>query len=297
MKKYSLSFLLMLIFSAFVVSNDVNAQDTIPPCDMDCLPQSPWNFATSIQYPVPGCPGCSLSFNYWWREDACGVWNDIQLGDVSITLGCLACPFTIKDYVDFARDKMIRDNPILKPVAPNCDIFWRAFTSSCWGKLVMGNDTLIQPCEPSQCCWEVLQVCGVIGGGINYTAIDTYSPDPEVCFIYPWPCTFTCNPPEPPTMPSGLEENINSESGYKTTVYPNPSNDWVNIKLMSESDGEHKVEIFDGTGNLIISKTFTKSQNEIYIQLNMSSFPTGNYSYIVKHDGKPAINGSFYIVK
>jgi len=76
MKKYPLSCFLVLIFSAFVVSNNVNAQDTIPPCEMDCLPQSPWIPAQLGPYTVPGCPGCSLSFNYWYRYPACGIYNE-----------------------------------------------------------------------------------------------------------------------------------------------------------------------------------------------------------------------------
>ncbi|MFA5605161.1 MAG: hypothetical protein WC970_04790, partial [Dehalococcoidales bacterium] len=165
MKKFLMTFFVTLAISFFALNLNLKAQtDSIPPCQMDCL-DSAWTPATLGPYSMPGCPGCLVSFNYWYREAACGLWNDIQLGDVSITLGCLGCPLTIDDYVAFAKDKMIRDNIIPKPEFPDCDIFWRAFTSSCWGKLVMGNDTLIQPCEPSQCCWEVLQVCGVIGGG------------------------------------------------------------------------------------------------------------------------------------
>jgi hypothetical protein len=103
--------------------------------------------------------------------------------------------------------------------------------------------------------------------------------------------------PEPSPMPSGLEENTNLQNGFSTLVYPNPGTDWFNIKFHSESEGQHSIEVFDESGNLITVKDFVKVQGEIIIQLNMNSFSSGNYRYVIKHNDKLGISGSFNVVK
>lgn len=141
MKKFTFSFLLVLLLSAFTVSISVNAQDTIPPCEMDCLPQSPWIPAQLGPYTVPGCPKCTLSFNYWYRYPACGIYKDLQIGEITLSLACLSCPLSIKDFVDFAIDKMILNNPIPKPGLDSCETYWRAINASCW-KFFASYDTV-----------------------------------------------------------------------------------------------------------------------------------------------------------
>jgi hypothetical protein len=238
MYKYITTLVITLFILAFASSLSLKAQnDTIPPCDMDCLPQSPWipaNLGPYQIYPI-GCPGCLISFNYWYRPSECGYYHDIQLGNITISLQCLSCGYSANDIVQFAIDKMIRDNTISKPDSGNCDTFWRAFNSSCWGEWDNDGVHVFKPCLPAQCCWKVLEVCGEGGGQISYTTIDSYAPDPEDCLVYPYPCEFTCEgAPEKIVFPSGMKENINPVNGFKTIVYPNPSDCWVNIKLESD---------------------------------------------------------------
>lgn len=297
MKKYFLSFFLVLIFSAFLTSNNVNAQDTIPPCEMDCLPQSPWVLDTLGQYTIPGCPSCTLSFTYWYRTNACGVFKDLQLGEITLSLACLSCPLSIKDFVDFAVDKMILYNEIPKPDSGKCDTYWRAINASCWGFIESGNDTVLKPCKPSECCWRTLTMCTDSSGNVTYSQHPPFT-TPDICYIYPYPCTFVCDEmPQPTPTPSGLEETTNLLNGFGTLVYPNPGTDWFNIKFHSDSEGQHTIEVFDESGNLITVKDFVKVQGEIIIQLNMSSFSNGNYRYVIKHNDKLGISGSFNVVK
>jgi len=298
MKKYSLSFFLVLFLSAFVVSNNLNAQDTIPPCEMDCLPQSPWLPDTSIWYAVDpvNCPGCSLQFKFWYRYPACGIYKDLQIGEINLTLACISCPKSMKEYVDFAIDKMILNNKIPKPDTGRCETFWRAINASCW-KFFASYDTVLVPCEPSECCWRTLTMCTDSSGNVTYSQHPPFT-TPDICYIYPYPCTFVCDEmPQPAPTPSGLTETTNLLNGFSTLVYPNPGTDWFNIKFRSASEGQHTIEVFDASGNLITIKDFGKVHGEIFIQLNMSSFSSGNYRYVIKHNGQPGINGSFNVVK
>jgi hypothetical protein len=266
---------------------------------MDC-PGSPWIFAQLGWYYIDpvGCPGCRIKFDYWYRPAACGVYHDVQLGNITMTLQCLSCGYSTKDIVQFAIDKMIRDNPIPKPGNDTCDTFWRALNSSCWGEWDNDSVHVFKPCRPAQCCWKLLEVCGEADGQISYTTIDSYTPDPEDCLIYPYPCQFTCEgAPEPPSIQTGRKENVNAENGFKTIVYPNPSDGWVNIKFVSDSKGAHSVEVFDIKGNLVISKLFEKNQSEMFIQLNMNKYPSGNYRYVIKNGNVSGISGSFNVTK
>jgi hypothetical protein len=103
--------------------------------------------------------------------------------------------------------------------------------------------------------------------------------------------------PQPAPTPSGLEETTNLLNGFSALVYPNPGTDWFNIKFHSESEGQHSIEVFDESGNLITVKDFVKVQGEIIIQINMSSLTSGIYRYVIKHNDKPGISGSFNVVK
>jgi hypothetical protein len=298
MKKYILSFLLVLILSAFVVSNNVNSQDTIPPCTMDCLPQSPWIPDVSGWHSVDpvNCPGCFIQFKFWYRASACGVFKDLQLDEFTLSSACNTCPKSIKDYVDFAVDLMILNNPLPKPANGTCETIWRAVNASCWRPLLT-VDSVFVPCENSECCWRTLTMCADISGNLSYTENQNF-PAPNLCHIHQGNCTYVCDEaPEPAPMPSGLDENTNLQNGFSTLVYPNPGSDWFNIKFRSESEGQHTIEVFDASGNMITIKDFGKVQDEVIIQLNMSSLSSGNYRYVIKHNDKPGISGSFNVVK
>ena len=273
----------VIVFVLFLTVNNVKADDPPPPCEMDCLPQSPWTHGLSTWFDVDpiNCPGCQMRFEFWWRSDACGVYKDIQLGQINLTLACVTCSKTIKEYVDIAIDSLILNNPIPKPDTNTCDTLWRAIFASCW-KFYASFDTVLVPCEPSQCCWRKVSVCTDSLGNLTYSQEPRFA-TPDLCFIHQGPCTFVCDEmPEPSPMPSGLEENINEQNGFSTLVYPNPGTDWFNIKFRSESEGQHTIEVFDATGNLITIKDFGKVQDEIIIQLNMSSLSSGNYRYVIK---------------
>jgi hypothetical protein len=297
MKMFILSFLSLLIFSAFVVSNNVNAQEQ-PPCEMDCLPQSPWQPDVSGWHPVDpvNCPGCFIQFKFWFRPSACGLYKDLQLGEITLSMACMTCPKTIKDYVDFAVDKMILNNQIPKPDTGRCQTMWRAINASCWRPLVSA-DSVFVPCDDSECCWRTVRLCRDDLGNLSYTTNNQFSTQNN-CYILQGNCTFVCEEmPEPTPMPSDLEENTNLQNGFSTLVYPNPGTDWFNIKFRSESEGQHTIEVFDASGNLITIKDFGKVQDEIIIQLNMSNLSSGNYRYVIKHNDKPGISGSFNVVK
>ncbi len=288
---------IIFVFTFMLLTGSLLSQEPDPPCDMDCLPQSPWLYDHLGPYSIPGCPNCTISFDCWYRPSACGVFKDLQLGEITLSLACLACPFSIKDFIDFAEDQLILNNPIPKPDTGHCETNWRAIRASCWAFLPMGGDTILSPCEPSQCCWSTLTLCRDSSGVLYYTKNPPF-PTPNMCYVYPYPCTFICEEmPEPAPTPLGLDENINPQNGFSTLVYPNPGTAWFNIKFNSESEGLHTIEVYNELGNLITIYDFSKLQGEITIQLNMSDYPNGNYNYVIKYNNKPGINGSFNLIK
>lgn len=296
MKK--INFLFAAIFVMVVLSLTAYSQPD-PPCEMDC-PGSPWVLDSINWYSVDpiGCPGCQFKIYYWYRNAACGVWKDIQLGEVKLTSACVSC-YTITDIVQIAKDKMIRDGALPKPGSEDpCETNWRAFNPSCWGDLIVDGEPRIEPCEPAQCCWERLRVCPAEGGGIEYEVIDSYAPEPEDCLVWPFPCTFTCEgAPELQKPPTDGSTNMNEANGFKVSAYPNPADTRMTLLLESDKTGNFKLQIYDNAGNAVLTKEFEKEGYETYIQLNLSNFQNGNYRYMISSGGQPGISGSFNVVK
>lgn len=295
----SLNILLAAIFAMVVFSLTAYSQPPEPPCEMDC-PGSPWVLDSINLYSVDpiGCPGCQIKFYYWYRTNACGIWNDIQLGEITVSLSCLSC-YTIEEIVSFAKDKMIRDGALPKPDSTDpCETNWRAFNSSCWGEKEENGEIIILPCEPAQCCWQILEVCGIGNDEIDYTVIDSYAPNEEVCLYWPHECTFVCEgAPELQKPPTDGSEKINEANGFKVTAYPNPADTRMNLLFESNKTGKFVLQIYDNAGNEVLRKDIKKDGFETYIQLNLSSFHNGIYRYMITSGGQPGINGSFNVIK
>ena len=288
--------LLYVLLTVFTVSL-ANAQDD-PPCEMDC-PDDDWIHKTQSSFePDPvGCPGCEISFEYWQRENACGIYKDLQLGEITLTSSCLSC-YTIDEIVDIAIDKMIKDNELPMPDTGECETNWRAFHSACWGEWTENGDTVIKPCEPAQCCWEVLEVCSdSVTGDITYNVIDSYAPDPEECLYYPYPCEFTCEgAPEPPKI-SADTEGMKEQNGYQIKAYPNPADNRLILEFASGKTGNFTLQVFDYSGNSLHESEFRKEGDNTFIHLNISEYNSGNYRYVIKRKGNTCVSGSFSIVR
>ncbi|WP_394666069.1 alkaline phosphatase family protein [uncultured Chryseobacterium sp.] len=68
-------------------------------------------------------------------------------------------------------------------------------------------------------------------------------------------------------------------------IYPNPSNQEVNIKLKSK-EKEMKIEIIDAKGSLVLSKNVNSYNNDYHEKLNVGHFPAGIYFIKITEKGK-----------
>jgi len=83
------------------------------------------------------------------------------------------------------------------------------------------------------------------------------------------------------------------DSDYQITVYPNPSNDLINIEYKKEHI-DIIIELFDVQGRKLVSKEMRK--NETKKQINLNSFSIANYFLrISTKDGK--LLKTFKIIK
>lgn len=80
------------------------------------------------------------------------------------------------------------------------------------------------------------------------------------------------------TPPATLVEEIESE---EIAVFPNPVNQYLNIKLPEVSDAS--VRVFDSSGRLLLSETYNYSAT---IQLNVEQLSEGAYTLLVSQSGK-----------
>lgn len=87
-------------------------------------------------------------------------------------------------------------------------------------------------------------------------------------------------------------ENLNADR----YAYPNPAGSSITIPIpQAPGDGQGALKIIDPRGSEISSVKLTKNQSEF--RLNTTSFPRGNYHYLILSDGKMVINGSFIVEK
>ncbi|MBX3043621.1 MAG: T9SS type A sorting domain-containing protein [Candidatus Kapabacteria bacterium] len=179
--------------------------------------------------------------------------------------------------------------------------------ASCWQYEIDpytggGNLKKLVPCKNlTQCCREVWQICKDATGqlhpppthvstlGINpICPIDEQNPE-DACFA-------VCENPS-------LKQTINNQetylSGYgdKLVVFPNPANDILNLNFVSDAKGIYSVEVYDIAGNLVLIESFSISQLDKDIQLDIHKLTSGTYAFMIKHNDMVRISGNFGIVK
>ncbi len=86
---------------------------------------------------------------------------------------------------------------------------------------------------------------------------------------------------------------LETESANTINVYPNPANNFLNIKVGKEiAMRGYILEIFDASGRSILKTGIIK--NIIYPQ-DLNSFPPGNYYYRITSDLSQIKNGKFIV--
>lgn len=81
--------------------------------------------------------------------------------------------------------------------------------------------------------------------------------------------------------------SIDEQSISSFSIFPNPANDVVNIKLKNASNGSFKVEVFDVQGKRILSQETTDA---IQIELNVSEFESGLYFIKLANQSRESVH-------
>jgi hypothetical protein len=76
-----------------------------------------------------------------------------------------------------------------------------------------------------------------------------------------------------------------ANSQFLVKVFPNPTDDIVNIDAQNLSSKNITISITDISGKTLIEKSFSNLNNELHSFFNIQSFPTGVYIVEVKTDG------------
>jgi uncharacterized protein YjdB len=68
-----------------------------------------------------------------------------------------------------------------------------------------------------------------------------------------------------------------SETESSSLVFPNPAKDFINVPIMDASERTMDVELFDMTGRSVINKSYETSENQSFVEVNVSKLQTGTY--------------------
>ncbi|MBI4646390.1 MAG: T9SS type A sorting domain-containing protein [Bacteroidia bacterium] len=76
----------------------------------------------------------------------------------------------------------------------------------------------------------------------------------------------------------GINE-INSESIF--SIYPNPANNLINIKINETNFSEIRIKIFESSGQMVFDKSIHIKQNESFKVLDLGFLPEGVYTLMI----------------
>ena len=84
---------------------------------------------------------------------------------------------------------------------------------------------------------------------------------------------------------NSLSSNLPFKKQSVFQVFPNPANHgYVNIKLTSKYRGQISIQLFDISGNLLLSKDVETQNNDLYNKLNLEGVSCGIYYLKIKGD-------------
>ncbi len=248
---------------------------------------------------------CSYEVDFAYRYADCGEqiqWCDFFIVEIRPVGTCSdpsITPFSLMNSAQQAILTNATNNPCF-PSQGGCSSAFSISYASCWywdgfvGTSGPGT-AVLKPCDETQCCRNIYQVCYYPPGPPLPTLISTIGINP-VCPS--GECFNICEEfSQPPSIPSGIEKDNETGHSFKTSVFPNPSSDVINLKIESDTEGELTIEINDVSGNIIVTKNIIKKQGEIQLQFKMNSYSNGNYYFVVKQNGKQVSSGSFNLVK
>jgi hypothetical protein len=306
MKKYSLSFFLVLLLSAFTVSISVNAQTPEPPCSYSCAPPfTPWTYVLISNQALPNgsCPTCLITFEYWYRE--CNGEIQVVLGSVYQTGNCTQCESWIPWY---AADWVAKNNPLIlgklaagwRPETRYCYNDYKLSMVTCYHWVAGGGGIVTnpggwhtEPCLTTECCVFKLEICKNEDGVIE-SAYQLQS-SPVICEDG---CFNGCG-----FYSDYYEKNaINTTSEFENVlnpifISPNPNNGNFRIDFNNSSKGNYSIIIFDILGNTIFSENISVKSIDYQQEISLDKCKAGTYIYNIMLDNEIYQSGKLNIFK
>ncbi len=89
------------------------------------------------------------------------------------------------------------------------------------------------------------------------------------------------------TIASAIEDQIND---LVYSIYPNPTNDKMNIQMSNKYVGKVNIEIYSTSGSLLVKKVFEKTNNELLETINLHNLPNGIYILNLSFKDKKIVN-------
>lgn len=74
-----------------------------------------------------------------------------------------------------------------------------------------------------------------------------------------------------------LSSENNDEISDNAKIYPNPTSDILRVPVLDATERNMDVELMDMTGRSVINKSFETSENQGFVEVNVSKLQTGTY--------------------
>ena len=84
------------------------------------------------------------------------------------------------------------------------------------------------------------------------------------------------------TRQAGLSETVSGRSGL--SVFPNPTNDFLNLQLNLKQASEIKIEIYNSLGKIMFSSNQLTKTNKINERLSIQDLASGMYLLLVQSE-------------
>jgi hypothetical protein len=81
----------------------------------------------------------------------------------------------------------------------------------------------------------------------------------------------------------------NPSLSAKLSIYPNPTNDKVSIRLGLEKVGKVNLKLTDAAGRVVFAETVESNSTDFSHELNLSDYASGTYILLLNVDGKTAV--------
>lgn len=165
----------------------------VEPCEPDCHEKpfkGPFYYTQFLSIRKTGGGLCLNEFQieYYYREGACGQFNDVQITNVRLTgvpdPVCATAYTNLPDIFKAAVRAIIRDNPMHffpdwdnpdhRPMLgdpPLCATNWRVSAGVCW-RVASPPRYGIEACDPL-CCVQSFHVCVSSGGSVGFSPVGT----------------------------------------------------------------------------------------------------------------------------